>query len=675
MFGENDKDKPENYVPSGIDINTSGGEVPDKDGPNICKRQREYSPATPDANTRTKKNEEAEKPNEAAILIKLIKNKKTVYDVYKKEKIQDNILAQELFYQGISLASLTQNVPQFGEGVKGKKIIFFPSVHTSEIFVRCLKDRESRTVYISSMKGIGKTYGLALFVFLMRRDPATRILYIHNPNSFINNPYACLKLDLQSAFSKEFEKHPNLKTLLDDLSNTNVDRKNIVETLLNLMISTLKQEEISIYFVIDGYNVLHNHLNSPKVQTDFIRVYPLFLSNPNVERIILMVSVTNEENPQIASEDPLYQFEPSENFPEEMISGFIEHILGGYDLDKPIIAKIREITGDNLRQIDYIGRAADQDRDYFKSDANFNKLKKVLNENAYNDIIKFLDSRHQHSNLRLRNMALLLFAYAHGEPDKTTLDQIRTSYIDRRYIYLGDKIHLLFPGVEDVLRDILYSPTFLNELIETAKDDAGFRGDVLEYAVLEYYACLPKERKGSFNLTKISSSDITQNLMELDLKLERKRFNKLENDTFSQTGLYKPKNFTFPAFDAFIKSTSSSQLIGVQIKLHVKQEHVTFYESGLKGYPNSTFLKADPRSKIAMLRNILDRSDAGNPVLITVFISTEKDLNGDVFKEVEKIANQDKRLKFYHLRVEDILRDIGLSKPKIETLMTGSYKE
>jgi len=67
-------------------------------------------------------------------------------------------------------------------------IRFFPSHHISEIFTRCLAERPEQTIYTSSMKGIGKTYGLALFIFLMRCDPAKRVRDIHNPTSFTQNP-------------------------------------------------------------------------------------------------------------------------------------------------------------------------------------------------------------------------------------------------------------------------------------------------------------------------------------------------------------------------------------------------------------------------------------------------------------------------------------------------------
>ena len=311
------------------------------------------------------KTKETIRQDEAAVLVSLIKDKKKVYDVYEKEHLKDNATSQELFFEGVPLEFLKQNPPAFGRGLKKNKLRFFPSLHTSEIFIRCLRNRpESRIIYISSMKGIGKTYGLALFVFLMRCDLKKRVLYIHNPQTFINNPYTCLKDDLQSAFSEEFEQNPDLKTQLDELYNPHINRKEIVEALLTEIIQSLNKKGISTYFVIDGYNVLNDHLNHPIVHTDFSKVYPLFLANTGVEKIILMVSATNEEYAEtIAREDPNYQFEPSEKFPEEMITRFIDFILGDdYDLDKDIVAEIREMTGDNLRQIDYICRKCDRDR-------------------------------------------------------------------------------------------------------------------------------------------------------------------------------------------------------------------------------------------------------------------------------------------------------------------------
>ena len=74
------------------------------------------------------------------------------------------------------------------------------------------------------MRGIGKTYGLALFVFLMRCNSEKRVLYIHNPKTFTSNSYTCLNKNLPSAFPEEFEQNEDLREMLDSLRELMTNR-------------------------------------------------------------------------------------------------------------------------------------------------------------------------------------------------------------------------------------------------------------------------------------------------------------------------------------------------------------------------------------------------------------------------------------------------------------------
>ena len=114
-------------------------------------------------------------------------------------------------------------------------------------------------------------------------------------------------------------------------------------------------------------------------------------------------------------------------------------------------------------------------------------------------------------------MTKLLIAYAHGGTDESILNQISKIHIDRRYIYIGMKIHLLFPGVEDALRDLLLNPMDLAKLIDAAKNDAVLRGKVLKYAILKYYTGLSSKRKQCYDLTEIFNPEANLCLHDLFL--------------------------------------------------------------------------------------------------------------------------------------------------------------
>ena len=607
------------------------------------------------------------KKEQAAILVKLIKNKEQVYDIYKEEQLNNNLLSKQLFFEGVPVKDLTHNTPMFGHGLKEGKIRFFPSTHTSEIFISCLEENSEQTTYISSMKGIGKTFGLALFVLLLRCDPTKRVLYIHNPQKFIANPYICLQKDLETGFSEEFKDSDKLKGMLESLRHADTNRLAILENLLSLLIPVLSNQEIDTYFVIDGFNIVSNYLKDPDKDKEFPAVYRLIVDNADAKRIILMVSATNEEYSSVTDKTPGYQFEPLDKFPQDMMDKFITFMLGDvYELDADTIAKIREITGDNLRQIDFITDIRDKSSDLLKKQANLDDIKAMLKETAQNQMEKFLKEKECES--RSKQMTKFLIAYAKGRTDKSTINEINKQHIDRRYIYLGKKVRLLFPGVEDALRDLLFNPEELARLIHTAKDDASFRGKVLEYAILGYYARLPSERKQRYDLTAIFNPE--KDPKTLDFKLKQIKLSKFEDNAFEEIGLYLPDRFTFPVFDAFCKGDSDNAMLGIQIKLHVEKKHVAFYEESLKDYPGPNAPVFGSTSKKAMVRRVLNRAAGRKEKLITVFISTESDLKRKIFKDLK--SHPDERLRFYHLSAEAILSDIGLTKNSITTLLNGS---
>ena len=41
----------------------------------------------------------------------------------------------------------------------------------------------------------------------------------------------------------------------------------------------------------------------------------------------------------------------------------------------------------------------------------------------------------------------------------------------------------------------------------------------------------------------------------------------------------------------FVRPAPDSALLGIKIKLHVEEEHIKFYEDGLKDYPGDNALK------------------------------------------------------------------------------------
>ena len=104
------------------------------------------------------------------------------------------------------------------------------------------------------------------------------------------------------------------------------------------------------------------------------------------------------------------------------------------------------------------------------------------------------------------------------------------------------------------LRMVLFNFKDLTNLIYIAKEDAEFRGRILEYLILGCYANLPSRKRHSYDLTSIFNPE--ESSQNLDFTLERKKLVEFDDDTFEETRLYVPDNFTLPVFDAFCKTSS-----------------------------------------------------------------------------------------------------------------------
>ena len=152
--------------------------------------------------------------------------------------------------------------------------------------------------------------------------------------------------------------------------------------------------------------MISDYLKDPSADQEFPNVYRFIVENADAKKIIIMASATNEEHAGITDTSPdCYQFEPSDKLPDAMMDKFIPFILGGiYDINENTIAKIREITGDNLQWISLLTTLRNKRRDLFESQSDIESVQSLLIEAPHWQITVFLREEQTEYESRLTNM-------------------------------------------------------------------------------------------------------------------------------------------------------------------------------------------------------------------------------------------------------------------------------
>ena len=246
---------------------------------------------------------------QATEILELLRDEASVRDIYKSN-YPEGTLGDSLFRTGTKINEITNNTIQmrFRSSLQNDTLIFYPT-QTTALILKSIEFAESTkaSIYLSSCKGIGKSFSLALIVYLLRLgDEKTRVLFIHNSSAFLEEPVLYLARELCKAFPDEIigfiRKY--YSKVLQDVKISSENTRNCLLTILDyeynrpitsfwgLLSEFLEGKKI--YVIIDQVNAIENVIISPDwtLPVKIYRNLKMFVGSKGTT--ILMVSATNE---------------------------------------------------------------------------------------------------------------------------------------------------------------------------------------------------------------------------------------------------------------------------------------------------------------------------------------------------------------------------------------------
>jgi len=119
--------------------------------------------------------------------------------------------------------------------------IFFPTNFTQELFKKMRSKGPPK--YLSSQKGVGKTFSVVLFTILTRLLPNCKVFFIHNFEEFYINPGCIFARELLFAFSDILQQdQEEWNKFLEILKSPNIKTSDVKAVLLNAIAYCIRKK-------------------------------------------------------------------------------------------------------------------------------------------------------------------------------------------------------------------------------------------------------------------------------------------------------------------------------------------------------------------------------------------------------------------------------------------------
>ena len=166
-----------------------------------------------------------------------------------------------------------------------------PSIYINSLFLFLYekiklmpKDKQIEIMFVGE-SGIGKTYSLYLYTFLLRLNPFNLVLTIFDMEEFLKNPIKYLQEEI--AYSLYYVCNNNSELDLDNFkdclsSKSNDDYEFFLTNISNLFSNLFEayDDKLSLYLIIDEYEKIKNNDNKQHV-SKFID--SLYSANVNID--------------------------------------------------------------------------------------------------------------------------------------------------------------------------------------------------------------------------------------------------------------------------------------------------------------------------------------------------------------------------------------------------------
>ena len=639
------------------------------------------------SNEESSKQELINKAKEADEILCNIKDKGAIEDFYKQD-FPSNSLAQKLFRTGIHPKDLTLNAMQ--ERFRSKRIrsqfspalIFYPTSITRMIFKLILNPSQTK-FFVSSAKGIGKSFGLALLAYLLRQKTQdTRVLYIHNSAAFISNPIRYWINELRMAFPEEIEELGITEEMLQSLSNLPEDNDSYfqIKSFTTKFLTRINEKDMHLYILWDQVNSIENIENSDNPAHNLAKMLYTDLRAPSQNMnytLALMVSATDEAAVKKVDQEFNTNLIDWQEPTEEAVKRFISDIFS-LDLtkkeDRSLCKKISTFASGYFLIISefidfYIKGNYElekcfepfKNRKIVRLKMDIDKFLKADNVSVIEDEKKNLIKCRKETTARIM-LSILNDTYYSGEP-------LPANYDGRHFIIdtsgSSNKIKPIHPLVMIAYQEALTDMELIKSMIEIFERDAPVLGFILENLVLISY---PK-------------SNVARNLPLVPLKTSQtKTFINFaqyhqsyvldpNNFEFDKLGLYIPSIYNFALYDAFINE--DQYIWGLQITKFVGKNKIQDLMSQEWKRDSKSFRYNTKNYVHEKLENLKKES---RKTLKTLLISVGQDPQTDSAFDILRNSSEHSE-NFFYIDAKQILYDLGFEPRYVEIMQKPSLSE
>ena len=619
---------------------------------------------------------EKSEEEQADEIIDLIKSGK-VNQIYTKT-FHCKPLARRLFVEGIDLLDLTTNRPQnrftrSRDKVTGK-LIFYPTDTTTEIFNTILGNSNKERFYLSACKGIGKSFSLALLVYLLRLRNNTRVLYIHSTADFVNGPFIYLIQEIRAAFPQELEELEISKEKLDEILDIQKSDQQQAEirNLLRHIEAVLSKKSVDYFRLFDQVNeVLNKRFSTLPAAKDAYELYCHLQKDTAISPTIgQMLSFTNKIAVENVQECPLYAIDWKELTPKAE-SKFIKDRFQLNLADEGDKALFQRIKG---WCAGYFLMAYNLERFFSKNNEKESVAKffQKMQVDVTNDIRKFLDVHDSEGmtdikkgdiqKQRRRNLMLAAHSIEYRVEYCGTFNP---EEFDGRYFvilsYLCKKIKPLHPLVIDVINKCLTEdPAFMEQVIAEFQDNRAVLGYIFEKLVIK--ALVLRSDVHKYSMTSLRERSHTNELF-LDGLLSHTIYD-ITDFELREEGLHCPLMFNFEQYDAFI--TEKKVIKAIQIKLHFQAHHIKDMCAIAKA-PNQTQKVSAGNTQEYVCQRLHELLKKEKKNLEVVLVSVGQNPRDSVFKQIKQLS-EDCKIKFFYVDAKVMLKALGFSEGSITKL-------
>ena len=597
----------------------------------------------------------------------------------KKEFLENNALANELFKTGILKKEISpcELQERFRQSCQGDKIIFFPTGLTTKIFKTILETKRENPFYLTCQKGVGKSFSAALLVVLLRRNPSKRVFYLNNSEDFCRTANYYFVQELKRAFYEELQDDMELDRELKRLSSLHTEE--VGRAITNFMTKigeVLKKKQKELFIIIDQVNLLEKptsrETSSGKLAFGLYKFLKAYYITETTR--VFICSPTNEESARFASQEyPLITLEPVYPTTEEATK-FISIRSGGSIKDEDQINKILQSTSRYLLMTNEV-LVSCNNKKLDESLINY-QTKKLLSITT--DLRKFFEPNlYVNQDLVDRRkvaMTTVLYTLLSQEEDATDGSKFWKVFeeqeIDQRYfIYDIGKLSVraINPLAISGLRETLDDLSLLKQAIPYLTNNAAGLGKLFEDLILKH---LPECKiPQAYPLIPFLDDDRDAKLEINFSKFVYCKFKTQEVFDFSTPGMLRVPDITvFAAFDGFL--VTHTDVFALQVKKRDEKEKLAPLIEFLKkaaekersteeDKPKSGLSLSEGLRKSTVFNNVqrvIKSAEEANKTLGILLISISQDPRNDTAFEGFK---ENLPFKCYYLDARQGLIDLG----------------